>query len=387
MEEKSKPKCVLHIGVHRTGTTSYQLTMSRARASLLAAGILYPAEPGAPLDKFIAHHGLAGQLTGDPLTTTPAEYRGPTLAQLEAEIDATKPSYLVLSSEAFSMGSKGNVDDSELIKLLVRKGFDITAVAVIRPQVEMLQSAYVEGVMSFFNYIKFLEYIRAAIVDPFFDYSKRLVAWTQSKSVSFVAIPYVNAVDQENLAHAILRGGGIPAKVVEASAIPRPERLHANPGALTVAAMRWLVPHLYKFQFSSFRDDLREFALQEADRRGWMQTPYQGYTNTAAKIVHDRYGKTNSEFSRKHWNKEWTEIFPQDLKRKRVSNEVDFDTISPSLRLEFEDFRKKLTDHHTSLQTVATVSLINNSGLTTTVTLPNCTLTFSNGILVGKSDR
>src|ERR1700748_1157963 len=107
--------CLVHIGVHKTGSTSFQLAMSRFRWQFSEIGLLYPAQPWLDFDKFVCHHGLAAQVTGRRLDWIPAEYMGPTLEELELAIDDHRPNYIVLSSEEFSQSFARRADENDLI--------------------------------------------------------------------------------------------------------------------------------------------------------------------------------------------------------------------------------------------------------------------------------
>src|SRR5580704_11848393 len=95
-------RCLIHIGVHKTGSTAFQITMSRFRWQFGEAGLLYPAASFTDYDKFVCHHGVASELIGQQLDSIPAEYSGPDIDELRRVIDKRKPSYIVLSSEEFS---------------------------------------------------------------------------------------------------------------------------------------------------------------------------------------------------------------------------------------------------------------------------------------------
>lgn len=99
-------RLVLHIGQHKTGTTSLQDTLARNRVTLRAAGILYPKL--GPWRS--AHHALAPALLGKRQTAQDVLHRlGPSaegrsrhyLAQLHDMARRGDCDTVVLSSEAF----------------------------------------------------------------------------------------------------------------------------------------------------------------------------------------------------------------------------------------------------------------------------------------------
>jgi hypothetical protein len=92
---------LIHVGLHKTGTTSVQDQLYRSRKCLLAAGILYPKAglfgsqhaliPGSIIPKHLFLDRVKRSLcTRDYLD------------QLSAEVSAAKPELAILSSEVFS---------------------------------------------------------------------------------------------------------------------------------------------------------------------------------------------------------------------------------------------------------------------------------------------
>jgi hypothetical protein len=337
--------CLIHIGVHKTGSTAFQLAMSRSRWQLREIGLLYPAKPYLQFDKFVCHHGLAERMVGQQFDGIYDEYTGLSAEELEQAIEDGKPHYIVLSSEVFSIPFAGRAENDPLIKLLLRRGCSISVVAMIRPQVGLLHSSYMEGVMSFFNYVKFREYMTIAVKLPFFKYSSRLSPWTSSQKISFVAVPYSKVLKHHKLTETILKAGGIPEKIIDAAHFSKTERINQNPGAMTIGACRYFIPHLHQLQFDPLRDKLKAFVFEEAERRGWTDVPYQGYTKPDVDYVRKRFQQGNSEFAQRYWGRKWSEVFGISSRPTWQSNEVDLETISAAVRKEFDSFQQTIEAH------------------------------------------
>ncbi len=90
---RAEKVCLLHVGTHKTGTTSFQTLCATHRVQLLEAGILYPEatsrsrEPG--------HHNLAAELGG--YQDLIPEYG--TLDHLIDEVRTIGPDKVLISSE------------------------------------------------------------------------------------------------------------------------------------------------------------------------------------------------------------------------------------------------------------------------------------------------
>ena len=131
-------KVILHIGTHKTATTTIQDTF-HANTDLLAAhGVIYPR-----YNRITGHHGLVHDWG-----SLPDVYRLPggsraTLTRLVNEY-AHRDVTVVLSSEEFSRAAPdARVDFTELRELL--SGFDaVEVVCTLRIQWQFLQSIYLE---------------------------------------------------------------------------------------------------------------------------------------------------------------------------------------------------------------------------------------------------
>ena len=131
-------KVVLHIGTHKTATTTIQDTFFKNSALLAKHGIVYPRQ-----GKAAGHHGLAHDW-GD----MPAIYKLPegsrealrNLAKTYAKSDRT----LFLSSEEFSRADPKAAMDFAEIRALLSDFDEIEVVCVVRHQWQFIQSVYLE---------------------------------------------------------------------------------------------------------------------------------------------------------------------------------------------------------------------------------------------------
>jgi hypothetical protein len=128
--------CVVHIGTHKTGTTSIQSVMSRLATDLLARGYLYAAT-GRPPEGPDGHHNLAWEITGDRRFRR--EYG--TLQDLLREADAHS-GHVILSSEDFD-GAVAHPDGlAAFVGQLQSHGLRVKLVVYLRNQVDYATSLY-----------------------------------------------------------------------------------------------------------------------------------------------------------------------------------------------------------------------------------------------------
>ncbi|MBL4929605.1 hypothetical protein [Fuscibacter oryzae] len=132
-------RVVLHIGTHKTATTTLQETFRLNAGHLARHGLIYPQIDA----RHSGHHGLVTDW--NPL---PAVYHlpGGSVAALRgiAAAHAAGEATVLLSSEEFSRGAKGTCVDFAAVRAALA-GFDrIEVVCVLREQWRFLQSVYVE---------------------------------------------------------------------------------------------------------------------------------------------------------------------------------------------------------------------------------------------------
>jgi hypothetical protein len=122
---------VLHIGTHKTGTTSLQTVLARAGEALGAAGLRY-VEAGR--GKRFAHHPLAWAIRGR--RRTPKTMWDEVRAELAAHKGATN----ILSSEGFWF------EDPASVREALGDAGKVRVVAYLRRQDKFLQSLYKQTV-------------------------------------------------------------------------------------------------------------------------------------------------------------------------------------------------------------------------------------------------
>jgi len=141
-------KAILHIGQHKTGTTSIQHALASNRAALASEGVIYPRLPGWP----DAHHALAPALLGVENASAYVRRRlggqdaaalrvsRRAVADLRALARAHPGATLVLSSEAFFRVLPGPARD-RVVETLLALAETVRVIAYIRPPAEFYLSA------------------------------------------------------------------------------------------------------------------------------------------------------------------------------------------------------------------------------------------------------
>ncbi len=128
----------LHIGTHKTGSTSLQFFLHRADAALRERGVLYP-RAGRSERLWFAHHALAWEV----LKTAEAPKEDVWRA-LKAEIEAWTGEKVVLSCEDFSL-----CDDAQAGEVVgMFEDFRVEMVVYLRKPTDYALSAYKQHLAS-----------------------------------------------------------------------------------------------------------------------------------------------------------------------------------------------------------------------------------------------
>ena len=131
-------RVVLHIGTHKTATTTIQDTFWTNSELLARHGVVYPRQ-----GRVTGHHGLVFDWGRLPEVYRLEAGSRRTLAQI-AEDHAGGDLTVFLSSEEFSRGDpRGAVDFAEVRSILAPFG-RIEVICTLRPQWQFLQSVYLE---------------------------------------------------------------------------------------------------------------------------------------------------------------------------------------------------------------------------------------------------
>jgi len=135
IKERCLKKVILHIGPHKTGTTSIQATLRFSAAYLESVGVNYvPVGLGATEARIHGQHNLGWESSRDKRHDSSR----PGWKEAIKHLIATDFSHYVISSEAFSKC------DLEGVRTVAQhlKGFEVTIVYVLRAHLEWLNSHF-----------------------------------------------------------------------------------------------------------------------------------------------------------------------------------------------------------------------------------------------------
>ena len=140
-------KLVLHIGMHKTGSTSIQRFLSRNRPALRLGGVLYPSTKGVDGRRESKHNSIFTAISHEADYGAPHPELGPSaelIAAVAEQIEQSRAHTAILSAEGFS-GEKP--DFAAAFKPLAER-FEVRVVVFLRRPDIWLESFYRQMVMS-----------------------------------------------------------------------------------------------------------------------------------------------------------------------------------------------------------------------------------------------
>ena len=176
-----RPKLVLHIGTHKTGTTTIQKFAAANRAELSALGLHYPALIPSFGPRNPGHHHFAHALSDEG---SPSVTRQEALAFIDKVREDAGDRTVLLSAEPFFrhvLGARDGADYWTARRNYIRavaealSGFDVTVVVVFRRLDDFVQSLYKESVLQSRYSKPITDFVRERRTS--FEYGRHLDLW------------------------------------------------------------------------------------------------------------------------------------------------------------------------------------------------------------------
>ncbi|MCX7288627.1 MAG: hypothetical protein NTW20_14015 [Rhodobacterales bacterium] len=213
-----KPRLILHIGTHKTASTTLQAAMTDARDSLRACGILYPRTDRAPMAKQRKHAFLSSVLHQG------GEAVAPLLQSLREEAEQAGAQTLLMSEEGLS--------DPEICPrpeafVALAGAFDVTTVCFLRRQDGFAESLWNQRCKNARTDRHIDAFAAELLRGSHLHYGTMLETWGR---VGRVVACSFEAARQEGVVEAFSRLSGVPLP-------PSPKDRNVSPGMRHAALM------------------------------------------------------------------------------------------------------------------------------------------------------
>ena len=332
----SKRVCYIHVGPHKTGTTSIQWFLRENRAELLKYGYFVP-ETGNVNG---GHHPLVRQLCGQEV---PQQHRRAAAKFMET-LAGTLYDAVVISSESLEGFLRTRECANAFFNRIGELNLVPTLVVFPRNQPQSVNSRYVEVVRGFRRFEPFEAFVPEEIHHVTFRYSD-WIALAKGFDVRLIARPFSEEILIEGGS-----GGFSPSYGLDPSNFGNTEiRRNQTAGPFTVSVARDVSRLIANSGRQLTAVHARRckrkltFYLQE---KGLADTGYCGLSNALAREIEKHWQQDNDVFAQQVWQKPWKEVFPKDVDHEFTPN--DFDIAQP-------DERTQKQRHQTARNILASV--------------------------------
>ena len=320
----TKRICYIHVGPHKTGTTSIQSFLAKNQADLLKHGYFVPDSGNVNG----GHHPLARQLCGQEV---PHQHKGAIAKFLEA-LANTSCEAVVISSEAL----EGLLRKTECAKTFFNhlRQFNLKCTIIVFPrnQPQLINSRYVQVVRGFRQSQPFATFVSEEIDHPTFSYGD-LIAVAKQFAAEVVARPFTGQMIVSGVVADFLQAIGLDASGFGSTDIRRNKT--AGPFTVSVArdALRLIANAGRRLTAVQARRCKRKLTLY-LQEKGLADTGYCGLSNALAQRIENHWQQDNNLFAQQVWQKPWEEVFAADVGREFTPN--DFDIAKPDERTQRE---------------------------------------------------
>jgi hypothetical protein len=313
----AKRVCYIHIGPHKTGTSSIQWFLQENRLELLKYGYLVP-ESGA---NHGAHHALARKLCGQELR----DHEQSAATNFARALDQTPSEAVIVSSEALE-GLLRNRDYAKAFFTRIRElNLEPKLVLFPRNQSQQINSLYSSVVRRFRRSEPFDAFVQE-VTQRFGFRCSPLTELADAHDAELIAQPFTRKTIAYGVVPEFLQVIGLDPSQFRDTNVRRNE--DAGPFTVSVARsvlhliggtgnqLKWLQTVRCRTKLAAY---LEENGLADAG--------YCGLTTALARQIENELRPDNDVFAQRVWRKPWAEIFAVDIGEEFVPN--DFEMCQP----------------------------------------------------------
>ena len=313
----AKRVCYIHIGPHKTGTSSIQWFLKENQAELLKYGYFVP-ECGA---NHGVHHAIVRKLCGQDLRP----HQQSAAANFVRALDSTSSEAVIISSEALAELLRNRNYAKTFFNRIRGLNLEPKLILFPRNQSQLINSRYAEVVKGFRRCESFEAFVQGITHLP----SLRFSFWIEladTFEAELIACPFTGETIASGIVPEFVQAVGLDPSHFRDTNVRRNE----GPGPFTVSLARgvlrsidrnskqlkWLQAVRCKAKLTAY---LEENGLADAG--------YCGLTTALARDVERKLRPNNDAFAQRAWGRSWSEIFAADVRQEFVPN--DFEMCRP----------------------------------------------------------
>ncbi len=302
---------IVHIGVPRTGTTTFQRILSNFRSELERSGVLYPdLTPSSAATRHLSHQHLGETLDG----RRPCREKIELLGRLEALLRRTDADTLILSYEGLALAPRWLHIPERLAGILARHGFAMTPLITVKPQDELLNSQYTWRTQFLREERPFEAYLKTQIGRKMRTHAPRLrldrlvEPWRRACDGRLLAVPVREAKAEQPFFHRVLEAAGLFDRVAPLLG-ETVWRLVENrsPGPVTVEVARQLRCLGPSRRLLAAARDATRYIEQRSRERGLEVSPFQAVDGALRSRIAAAFADSNDKFAAAAWGQSWTD--------------------------------------------------------------------------------
>lgn len=316
-----KKTIFIHIGPHKTGTTTIQSNLYLNENVLLSSGVLCP-KSGRTSKTTAANHNLAWELRKKKNSRFDKD-KGTWSDFIDEVKSHPWISKVIISSEDFSLLSTSQIE--EIRKKTIN--YNVKVIIYLRRQDEALQSTWVQQIKFF-----------PKLTNPFSEWVE--MNDYQAKNLNYLKIikNWENIFGRKNIILRLLDPNSFQGTLfsdflklcnIQIENIKEGPKKNVSPGAKTIEAIRLFkikifpqLPSNHKWQFIVWK------IIEFGNTKGWNNKRINFLDTELSKTIMDKYKEPNRYINEKYFNKNGN-LFPNTIKK---FDEVD--------NFQFTDFSK-----------------------------------------------
>jgi hypothetical protein len=306
----AKRVCYIHVGPHKSGTTSIQWFLQENRAELLEQGYFVPEGD----TKRGAHHTLAEGLAGLDV----GEHREPFVTRSIRAIAETPAEAVIISSEALE-GLLRNRRHTEAFFNRIRElNLEPKLILFPRNQPQWINSSYASTVKSFRRSDSFESCASGFAQSPDARFS-RWIELAETHGAELIARPFSKETVRRGVIPEFLRSIGITSSQFRDRAVRRNEAV--GPFTMSVAreVLRSIGKKMTWLQAKKCKVELAEYLRENKCTDGG----YCGLSTALARHVEEELRSDNDMFAQGVWGNSWADVFAADVTEEFTPNDFE----------------------------------------------------------------
>ena len=300
-------RAIIHIGMPRTGSTTFQHILARLRPGLAEAGILYPdlTPRSSAHEPHINHQHFGETLDG----RRPRRERAELLRALDALLAGWGGDVVLLSYEDFVQQQRRFAIPALLREAFAKRGFVVEALVVVKPQSEHLNSIYAHRAQLMREREDFTAFAARYERSRRFAYDWLVRPWITACEGRVHAVPVRDRRDGAPLVQRMLASLGIEARVAPLLGEDDLGRVeNRSPGPVAVEVSRRLRALGLPGRLRVRPREVMRVVERVARDRGFDQESFRGVDMALRDRLAARYRAENDCFARAVWGRDWADI-------------------------------------------------------------------------------